>query len=68
MHTRKVPLEDPADLEVIAASTAGMVGADLKDIVNEAALGAARRGEESVSRKDRGSALERVTLGAARRS
>jgi cell division protease FtsH len=67
VHTRKVPLEDPADLEVIAASTAGMVGADLKDIVNEAALGAARRGEESVSREDWGSALERVTLGAARR-
>ena len=43
VHTRKVPLEDPADLEVIAASTAGMVGADLKDIVNEAAHGGVRR-------------------------
>ena len=33
VHTRKVPLKDPADLEVLAASTAGMVGADLKNLV-----------------------------------
>jgi cell division protease FtsH len=67
VHTRKVPLNDPADLEVVAASTAGMVGADLKNVVNEAALGAARRDEKSVSREDWSSALERVTLGTARR-
>ncbi len=67
VHTRNVPLKDPTDLEVMAASTAGMVGADLKNLVNEAALGAARRGEQSVSREDWSSALERVTLGAARR-
>ncbi len=67
VHTRNVPIKDPADLEVLAASTAGMVGADLKNLVNEAALGAARRGEDSVSREDWSSALERVTLGAARR-
>ena len=67
VHTRSVPLQDPSDLEVMAASTAGMAGADLKNLVNEAALGAARRGEQSVSREDWSGALERVTLGAARR-
>ncbi len=67
VHTRNVPLADPSDLEAVAASTAGMVGADLKNLVNEAALGAARRGEQTVSREDWSDALERVTLGAARR-
>jgi cell division protease FtsH len=67
VHTRHVPLKDPTDLEVLAASTAGMVGADLKNLVNEAALGAARRNETEVSRADFANALERVTLGAARR-
>src|ERR1035438_7065480 len=67
IHTRNVPLVDPSDLEVVAASTPGMVGADLKNLVNEAALGAARRGGQSVSRAGWSSALERVTLGAARR-
>jgi cell division protease FtsH len=67
VHTRNVPLQDPSDLEVMAATTAGMAGADLKNLVNEAALGAARRGEQSVSREDWSDALERVTLGAARR-
>jgi cell division protease FtsH len=67
VHTRKVPLEDPSDLEAIAATTPGMVGADLKNLVNEAALAAARRGESQVSRRDFTDALERITLGAARR-
>jgi cell division protease FtsH len=66
VHTRNVPLRDPSDLEAIAASTPGMVGADLKNLVNEAALTAARRGEETVSRADFTNALERITLGAAR--
>jgi cell division protease FtsH len=44
-----------------------MVGADLKDLVNEAALNAARRGEQMVSREDFSNALERITLGAAQR-
>jgi cell division protease FtsH len=67
VHTRNVPLEDPSDLVVMAASTPGMVGADLKNLVNEAALNAARRGEQTVSREDFSNALERVTIGAARR-
>jgi cell division protease FtsH len=67
VHTRKVPLKDPSDLEAVAASTPGMVGADLKNLVNEAALNAARQGEQSVSREDFSNALELVTIGAARR-
>jgi len=67
VHTRKVPLVDPSDLEAVAASTPGMVGADLKNLVNEAALDAARRGEQRVSGEDFSDALERVTIGAARR-
>ena len=67
VHTRSVPLEDPSVLETIAATTPGMVGADLKNLVNEAALTAARRGESAVSRRDFTDALERITLGAARR-
>jgi cell division protease FtsH len=67
VHTRNVPLQDRADLEAIAASTPGMVGADLKNLVNEAALAAARRDEASVSHTDFTDALERVTIGAARR-
>jgi cell division protease FtsH len=67
VHTRKVPLKDPSELEAVAATTPGMVGADLKNLVNEAALAAARREEPSVSREDFSNALERVTIGAARR-
>ena len=67
VHTRSVPLEDPSVLEMIAATTPGMVGADLKNLVNEAALTAARRGESSVSRRDFTDSLERIMLGAARR-
>ena len=67
VHTRNVPLKDPSDLVAMAASTPGMVGADLKNLVNEAALNAARRGEQTVSREDFSNALERITIGAARR-
>jgi cell division protease FtsH len=67
VHTRTVPLNDPSDLEAVAASTPGMVGADLANLVNEAALNAARQNEAAVSGKDFSDALERITLGAARR-
>jgi len=67
VHTRHVPLGPDVDLEALASSTAGMVGADLKNLVNEAALLAARRGHDRVAQNDFTDALEKVLLGAARR-
>jgi cell division protease FtsH len=67
VHTRSVPLADDADLAAIASSTPGMVGADLRNLVNEAALSAARHGRDAVHREDFTDALERIVLGAARR-
>ncbi|MGH2808910.1 MAG: ATP-dependent zinc metalloprotease FtsH [Actinomycetota bacterium] len=67
VHTREVPLAEDADLGAIAASAPGMVGADLKNLVNEAALLAARRDHEKVTLSDFMDALEKVVLGAERR-
>jgi cell division protease FtsH len=67
VHTRTVPLAGDVDLDRIAASTPGMVGADLANLVNEAALLAARRGHTEVSALDFGDALEKVVLGAERK-
>jgi cell division protease FtsH len=66
VHTRKVPLADGVDLEQLAAATPGMTGADLANLVNEAALLAARRGQLVVSQRDLTDALEKVQLGTAR--
>ncbi len=66
VHTRKVPLAKEVDLEELAASTPGMTGADLANLVNEAALLAARRREDAVSQRDLIDALEKVQLGTAR--
>lgn len=66
VHTRKVPLAPDVDLDQLAASTPGMTGADLANLVNEAALLAARRGEHAVSRRDLNDSLEKVQLGTAR--
>ena len=66
VHTRKVPLASDVDLDQIAASTPGMTGADLANLVNEAALLAARRGEDAVTQRDFSDALEKVQLGTAR--
>ncbi len=66
VHTRHVPLAADVDLERIASDTPGMVGADLANLVNEAALLAARRGRERVGRDDFGGALERLILGSER--
>jgi cell division protease FtsH len=66
VHTRKVPLETDVDLEKIAASTPGMTGADLANLVNEAALLAARRRQDVVRHRDLTDALEKVQLGTAR--
>jgi cell division protease FtsH len=67
VHTRSVPLADDVDLTQIAQSTPGMVGADLANLVNEAALLAARRGHQLVQRSDFTDALERILLGAERK-
>jgi cell division protease FtsH len=67
VHTRSVPLDPDIDLGVLASSTPGMVGADLANLVNEAALTAARRGHTKVGREDLTDALERIVLGAERK-
>jgi cell division protease FtsH len=66
VHTRNVPLASDADLDAIASSTPGMTGAELANLVNEAALLAARRSQETVSQRDLTDALEKVQLGTAR--
>ena len=63
---RKVPLADDVDLERLASATPGMTGADLANLVNEAALLAARRGAGRRDQRDFTDALEKVQLGAAR--
>jgi cell division protease FtsH len=66
VHTRKVPLAADVDLADVAATTPGLSGADLKNLVNEAALLAARRGEDAVTHKDILDALEKIVLGPER--
>jgi cell division protease FtsH len=66
VHVRGVPLAPDVDLGRIAATTPGMVGADLANLVNEAALTAARRNHEQVEEADFTDALERIVLGAER--
>jgi cell division protease FtsH len=66
VHTRKVPLASDVDLERLASATPGMTGADLANLVNEAALLAARRIQDAVRQRDLTDALEKVQLGAAR--
>src|ERR671911_217451 len=67
VHTRRVPLAADTDLGAIAAITPGMVGADLRNLVNEAALTAARRGHRQVQMADFTDALEKVVLGTPRK-
>jgi cell division protease FtsH len=66
VHTRNVPLADDVELGKIASATPGMVGADLKNLVNEAALLAARRDHERVDAVDFTDAFEKILLGAER--
>ena len=66
VHTRSVPLAPEIDLGQIASTTPGMVGADLANLVNEAALLAAKRSHPKVNQQDLTDALERIVLGAAR--
>jgi cell division protease FtsH len=66
VHTRKVPLASDVDLGELAASTPGFSGADLKNLVNESALLAARRNQTEVRQKDFLDALEKIVLGPER--
>jgi cell division protease FtsH len=66
IHTARVPLGPDVDLDAIAAATPGLVGADLKNLANEAALSAARKGETMVSSQDFYQAIDRVLLGTER--
>ena len=67
VHTRDVPLAPDVDLGRIASTTPGMVGADLANLVNEAALLAARLGHSAVTAADFSDALERILLGSERK-
>ncbi len=67
VHTRSVPLGPDVDLGGIASTTPGMVGADLANLVNEAALLAARRGHDQVEEADFTDSLEKIVLGAERK-
>jgi cell division protease FtsH len=68
VHTKKVPLGDDVDLSIIAAGTPGFVGADLENLVNEAALLAARQDKEAVTMSDFELAKDKVLMGTERRS
>ncbi len=66
VHTRGVPLAKDVDLGEIAAATPGLVGAEIRNLVNEAALLAARREKNAVGRQDFYDAMEKIILGAER--
>ncbi len=66
VHVREVPLADDVDLEVLASSTIGLTGADIRNIVNEAALWAARRDKSQVEMEDFDYARDKVLMGAKR--
>jgi cell division protease FtsH len=68
VHTRKVPLSTDVDVRVLARSTPGFTGADLENIVNEAALLAARNDKAQVDMLDLELAKDKVMMGAERRS
>ena len=68
VHSKPIELSDDVDLRTLAARTPGMVGADLANVVNEAALLAARRGHERVTMPDLEEAIDRVIGGLERKS
>ena len=68
LHAKKVTLSRTVDLGVIAAKTPGFVGADLANIVNEAALLAARQGKDAVEMADFDEAIERVIAGLQKKT
>jgi cell division protease FtsH len=68
VHTRKVPVAQDVDIAVLARATPGFAGADLENLVNEAALLAARNNKEKVDMRDFELAKDKVMMGAERRS
>ena len=68
VHTRNIPLHDDVNLEVIAKGTPGLAGADLANLVNEAALLAARKNKKKVERIDFEEAKDKVMMGMERKS
>ena len=68
VHTRNTPLAEDVDLGVIARSTPGFTGADLENLVNEAALLAARKGKDRVGMEEFEAAKDKVLMGTERKS
>ncbi len=68
VHTRKVPLAPDVDLKLLAKTTPGFSGADIANMVNEAALNAARNNQKFVTMKDFEFAKDKVLMGAERKS
>ncbi len=68
VHTRKIPLAKNVDLKILARSTPGFTGADIANMVNEAALYASRKGKNAVGMKDFEYAKDKVLMGAERKS
>ncbi len=68
VHTRRVPLSDDVDMPLLARGTPGFAGADLENLVNEAALLAARHNKERVDMADFEVAKDKVMMGAERKS
>jgi cell division protease FtsH len=68
VHTSKVPLSKSVDLQVLARSTPGFTGADIANMVNEAALYASRKDKKKIDMKDFEFAKDKVLMGAERRS
>ena len=68
VHTRKIPLSDNVDINVLARGTVGFCGADIANLVNEAALNAARYNQKTVAMQDFEFAKDKVMMGSERRS
>ena len=68
VHTRKIPLSKNVDLKILARSSPGFTGADIANMVNEAALFASRRGQKNVEMRDFEFAKDKVLMGTERRS
>ena len=68
VHTKGKPIDDDVNLEVVAKETPGFSGADLNNLVNEAAILAARRGNTTITFDEFGESIDRVLMGPERRS